>query len=333
MNNDDDEDAQKAPFSPEVIIKQIGDASDGKLEFEIMESKSVNEPLNRNKKRKADTDNEDFFDTLNENEDEFSTRKQRDSSLEQNENNLESGSNKISGKSRVVIVRSKNDRKIFGNPNQCLSLLNESIFGKISVRNIEVRGNGRSIKFEIDDGDVTGLNLSNITRLGSVEVSVRSPLLDTYSVGVIGSFDLDLDLQEEVLPYLKAVGSESSIRIVEIERITNKQGKTEQVKVIFDGDLPKKLSLNGLIYRVRRYEFNPKRCFRCSLYGHSSDSCNKKIYCAFCGSNHFLAECQKKKDNDVPTCLNCKGDHVGCTNKCNYFQSAKKIKNKLIKSH
>ena len=49
MNNDDDKDAQKAPFSPEVIIKQIEDASNRKLEFEIMESKYVNEPLNRKK--------------------------------------------------------------------------------------------------------------------------------------------------------------------------------------------------------------------------------------------------------------------------------------------
>ena len=48
------------------------------------------------------------------------------SSLEQNEINLESKSNEISGKSRVVIVKSKNDRKIFGNRNQCLSLLTVS---------------------------------------------------------------------------------------------------------------------------------------------------------------------------------------------------------------
>ena len=89
--------------------------------------------------------------------------------------------------------------------------------------------------------------------------------------------------------------------------------------------MPKKLSLNGLIYKVRRYEFNSKRCFRYSLYGHSSDCCNRKIYCAFCGSNNFLAEYQKKKDNDVQVCRHCKGDHVNCTNKCDYFKSAKKI--------
>ena len=131
------------------------------------------------------------------------------------------------------------------------------------------------VKCEVRDEDVTGFNLSNITKLGSV-VSVRLPLLDLYSVWVIGRFDKYLDLGKHVLPYLKVVNNEANIKIIDLERITNKEGKTEQLKIIFDGNLPKKLSLNCLIYRVRRYDFNPKRCLRCSLYGYSSDSCNRK---------------------------------------------------------
>ena len=84
----------------------------------------------------------------------------------------------------------------------------------------------------------------------------------------------------------------------------------------------KKTSLNGLIYKVIKYEFNSKRCFRSFFYDHSSNSCNRKIYCAFCCSNNF----SKKKDN-VPTCCHCKGDQVSCTNKSKYFKSAKKIEN------
>ena len=52
MNNDNDQDTEKALFSPEVIIKQIGDASDRKLQFEVIESKTVNESLNGNKKER-----------------------------------------------------------------------------------------------------------------------------------------------------------------------------------------------------------------------------------------------------------------------------------------
>ena len=77
-------------------------------------------------------------------------------------------------------------------------------------------------------------------------------------------------------------------------------------KIIFDGELPRKVRLCTLIYSVRKFEFNPKRCFRCSLYRHFLDSCSKKIICAFCGKNHFLAECSVKKGGSVPICFHCK---------------------------
>ena len=88
------------------------------------------------------------------------------------------------------------------------------------------------------------------------------------------------------------------------------------------------MSLNGVIYRNRRYDFNPKRCFRCSLYGYSSAFCNRKLFCAFCGSNNFLAECPTNQNKGVPIFRHCRGEHVSCTSKCNYFKSAKTVENK-----
>ena len=85
------------------------------------------------------------------NEDEFSTKEQRTDSLEQSEKDFQKRSNIRSGKSRIVIIRSKNDRKIFGNPKQNLSLLKNSVFGNVVIKYIEVRGNGRSVKFEVRD--------------------------------------------------------------------------------------------------------------------------------------------------------------------------------------
>ena len=123
---------------------------------------------------------------------------------------LEGESNECSGKSRVVIIRSKNDRKIFSNPKQCLNILKNSVFGNVVFKDVEVRGNGRSVKLEVRKDDVTGLNLSNITKLGSVnsvDVSVRLPLLDSYFVGVIGSFDKDLDIGKDVFPHLKVLNN------------------------------------------------------------------------------------------------------------------------------
>ena len=116
------------------------------------------ETINRNKKKKADTGNEDFF----ENENEFSTKEQRTNSLEQSEKDFERRPNECSGKSRIVIIRSKNDRKIFSNPKQCLRLLKNSVFGNVVFKDVEVRGNERSVKFEVRDDEVTGLKLAQL---------------------------------------------------------------------------------------------------------------------------------------------------------------------------
>ena len=56
------------------------------------------------------------------------------------------------------------------------------------------------------------------------------------------------------------------------------------------------MSLDGLIYTVWKYDLNPKHCFCGSLYEHSSDSWNRKIFFAFCRKNHYLSECPVKKE-------------------------------------
>ena len=88
-----------------------------------MEYTKTNESTNRTKKRK-DTGNEDYF----VNGDEFSTKEQRIDSLEHIEKDSERSNEGLS-KSRIVIIRIKNDWKIFSNPKQCLSILKNSVFG------------------------------------------------------------------------------------------------------------------------------------------------------------------------------------------------------------
>ena len=48
MNNDNDEDASLNPLTPEVVIKQIESTTDGRCEFDLMESETTNESTNRN---------------------------------------------------------------------------------------------------------------------------------------------------------------------------------------------------------------------------------------------------------------------------------------------
>ena len=58
---------------------------------------------------------------------------------------------------------------------------------------------------------VTGLNLSNVTKLGLVEVLVCLPLLESYSVGVIGSFEKHLDFNKMMYFYI-SVDNDSNIK-------------------------------------------------------------------------------------------------------------------------
>ena len=67
---------------------------------------------------------------------------------------------------------------MFGIPSICQKILGDSIFGEIKIKKIDVRRNGRSIKFEINAEDIIGKNLENITKIGSYHVSVRASLLD-----------------------------------------------------------------------------------------------------------------------------------------------------------
>ena len=70
------------------------------------------------------------------------------------------------------------------------------------VEEIEVRGNGKSLYFElmIDPS----IDLESIKKLGIHDV-VRSPLTSSNTVGVIGSINKELDLIK-VLPFITIVG-------------------------------------------------------------------------------------------------------------------------------
>ena len=51
----------------------------------------------------------------------------------------------LQGKKRIIIIRGKDDKRIFSKPSICQKILGDSIFGKMKIW-----GNGLSIKFEIN---------------------------------------------------------------------------------------------------------------------------------------------------------------------------------------
>ena len=141
---------------------------------------------------------------------------------------------------------------------------------------IELRVNGKSLnsKPKIDPS----LNLKSIKKLGYHDV--RSPLTSSSTVEVIGSINKKLDQIEEALPFIKPVGYQNKA-----------EGETEQIKIIFDGELSNKVSLYNLIYPIRKFKFYQKIL------------AVRKSYVLSVEKKSFLAECPVKKGDDVPLCV------------------------------
>lgn len=54
---------------------------------------------------------------------------------------------------------------------------------------------------------------------------------------------------------------------------------------------------------------NPTQCWKCLMYGHGGEHCNRKPACMTCANNHLTSDCPYTKNNKRPaafSCFNCK---------------------------
>lgn len=86
------------------------------------------------------------------------------------------------------------------------------------------------------------------------------------------------------------------------------------VGLTFEGELPDRVFLDYVCYRVRPFERAPMRCFSCQEYGHTAAVCRGVRKCVGCGE----PGCHKEAclDKEKPVCLHCKGDHYVGSAKC-----------------
>lgn len=77
----------------------------------------------------------------------------------------------------------------------------------------------------------------------------------------------------------------------------------------------------------RKRHYGPLQCVRCQDYGHSKNSCNRKVTCAHCAGNHSSSVC---KSSSVPVCINCKGNHRADVRSslCSYYTKVLESKTK-----
>ena len=86
--------------------------------------------------------------------------------------------------------------------------------------------------------------------------------------------------------------------------------------------LPTHLFLGFERFPVKRYVPNPRRCFKCQKFGHSSRTCrSKEDVCSICAAtDHSYKDCNKQ---DSPHCSNYSGPHKASDQECPKYLIAK----------
>lgn len=135
--------------------------------------------------------------------------------------------------------------------------------------------------------------------------------------------------EEEILNELKHI----KLPVIKVVRMLNKEKKPLPLCYI---DLTKNdeaseiYKLDRLFHSVvsvepRRKSRDIPQCTRCQRFGHTKNYCQLEPRCVKCMGGHLYTECQKRQ-NEPPSCVNCKEHHSANYKGCKYYQT---IKSKL----
>ncbi|KAM7289879.1 hypothetical protein ISCGN_030007 [Ixodes scapularis] len=143
----------------------------------------------------------------------------------------------------------------------------------------------------------------------------------TSCQGVISEEDLLESSEDEILEGLSGQGV-VAVRRISIRRDGQDRPSIHLVLTFASTVLPESIKAGYLHCKVRPYIPNPRRCFKCQRFGHSSISCRGKTTCAKCGgTDHPADTCE----GTLLKCINCSGSHPTYSRACPKFQEEKKI--------
>lgn len=161
------------------------------------------------------------------------------------------------------------------------------------------------------------------TDMHDVKISVTPHRSLNSSQGVISEPDLMKESDSDILDGMRDQGV-TAVRRIMIRRDGN-EIPTKHVILTFDRcTLPQSVTAGFLHCEVRPYIPNPRRCFKCQRYGHSTNSCRGRLTCAKCAEHDHPTENCK---TDHLKCANCQQPHAAYSRTCDKFKAEKQIIN------
>ncbi|CAN7981525.1 unnamed protein product [Ixodes pacificus] len=167
----------------------------------------------------------------------------------------------------------------------------------------EVRVNTRKNIIATDARTEAGvLELLILTKICGVPVRAFLPRSKNSRLGVIS--DVDTDITEDRLS--KIIGS--GVSVGQVRRL----GKTQAVKVVFEGDtLPAHVKIGLVRHSVRPFVQRPLQCRQCFRIGHVVATCPNSAICPKCAQVHGEENC-----TSAQKCVNCEQAHEATSSEC-----------------
>lgn len=94
---------------------------------------------------------------------------------------------------------------------------------------------------------------------------------------------------------------------------------SDNIEAIVGKEIPTKVAIGFLKYRVRDYIAPPTRCYKCLAFGHVAVHCQREQKCSICAGDHKYNECSKQTQK----CTRCRGAHTVFDASCPAYMQAK----------
>lgn len=162
--------------------------------------------------------------------------------------------------------------------------------------------------------------LQSLEKINELAVTVTVHRTLNIVKGVISVDELIDCTESEIEEGLKEQGVVSAKRIV--MRREGKEIPTRHIILSFQRHtLPADIKAGYLSCTVRAFVPNPRRCFKCQRFGHSSQVCRGQATCPKCsGKDHTPESCKNEFQ-----CTNCQGAHPVYSRSCPRWQQEKQI--------